>query len=408
MKWVLLLTEIILFLIGMIRMRRDRDIFNPFLLFSVPLLVSLIVNLLYYDPRYGIEEGTYFVYFISVVAFSIGLFVGVKTNVTVKIRSIKSVSKPIYIFIWLFTIISSVFAVYQIIKGFHSGIYGTELSYLINNVRYYTQYVDEGNFFSIYGQVTADVLMLLLMYRYFVLREQTEKKKMLLAILFYALFTATVFNRTAMLYCVCAIAFFYSQQGREYIKKQKKIALVVAILFVLAILVFNYIAINTNKGTIGSSADPWLVFYFGSEFYWLQKFALSVGFHTYGTASLGIIGRLFYKLGLLPVENVAKYSELLRASGNPVSSFVAAPYLDFGYLGVFILLLCGFIYGFIYRNHRKKGDVWTLFYATCVYPLVVAFYSFQFGLSSQVYVFVILIMMGRKRLMSNNKNEEFM
>ena len=324
MKYILLITEMVLLIFGIRRARKDRDLFNPYFIFSCPLLISLLINLLYYDNKYEIKSSTYFIYFISVVALSLGFAIGSNLNVVLSVRKGNECKQTVYKALWYFAFISVFFAIGQIIAGARFGIYGNNY---INNIRYYSQYVQEGNFFATYGKVAADTLMIYLMYRYYICgdRSRRTKKAMIFAIILYIVYVLEVFNRTELMYFLCLFGFFFTKKNREVSKKRKKQTVYIIIAALLMVIAFNYIAVQTNKESIGVNNDPWLIFYFGSEFYWLQRFALSVNFHTYGAFSLSIFSRLLRLIGVFNTENLSYYSSLLRSYGNPVSSFCVCP-----------------------------------------------------------------------------------
>lgn len=147
----------------------------------------------------------------------------------------------------------------------------------------------------------------------------------------------------------------------------------------------------TGKGLIGEYNDFWIVYYFGSELHWLETLAIDNDFKTYGQLSLGILGRFLSYCGLINIDGYDSYRQLALEFGSPTASFVIAPYLDFGLAGCLIVAIYGFFIGAIYRNNLFRHKMWTVFYATCAYQCIIAFYAFQFGLSSQIYVMLLLL-----------------
>lgn len=389
MEYALLVFAILVVNHGIAVAKKQDEWFNPVLLFSAPILVSLVVNLIYYNRQYDISDTTYFIYFLSVMAFVVGLESGKNISCKVNLISGDKAGKPSLLVLWGFTAISSVFAVIQIIKGYSSGTYGNNL---IDNVRYYTSYISGNNFFAKYGIVTADALMIYYLYRVFMAKENDSrtKQKLLCSILFYMLYTATQFNRTNILYFVSVIAFFYTKRDMGRKRSKKKTIIVLAVLSGIMLFAFNYIAVRTNKANLGLYGEGWWVYYFGSQFYWFEKFSLGSNIRTYGVSSLGVLGRLLYAFGIIPEEGLASYRQMKRLYGNPVSSFVSSPFDDFGMLGLFVIFFYGLAIGWIYKNHRKNKRIWSMYYATCVYQCIIAFYAFQFGMTSQIYVFLLL------------------
>ena len=389
--------DAMLLLYGVIHWKKHNELFNPWILIPGPILISLVINIIYYDQKYRISSDTYLVYFLSLFVLSIGLWIGFSFRRTIKINEGTYIPHNTRSILWALVLFTSIFALIQIYRGYSSGTYGYGLAYLMNNIRYYTGYIQGNNFFSKYGIVLVDVLMLNYMYNYYLMGDQQSKKPMVLSMLFYLLFTATEFNRTNILYFVSTFGFFVLKKHKEYIRQNKKPILTSIFLFVGLLIVFNVIAQKTGKGLIGADQDPWLVYYFGSEIHWLELFAIKSGIRTNGVLSLGVFGRLLKYIGIISDAAYDQYREMALVYGSPTSSFVSAPYLDFGIAGIIVLFVYGVIIGHIYHNHLYRKNMWSIFYSTCVYQCIIAFYAFQFGLSSQIYVMVILLMICRDK-----------
>lgn len=395
MKYILLVSVVFLVGLGIIQAKKEREIFNPILLFSAPILISIIVNLVFYDQRYAIDYYTYFVYFASMMALSLGLFIGRYTKFQIRMPNNDVANINTAKLFWVIMIFASIFAIIQIYKGYTSDIYGTGIKYLFNNVRYYTSYISGNNFLSKYGIVFADVLMIYYLYTYCILGEQDKKNKksMIFAIFFYCLFTATQFNRTNLLYLCLIFAFFIVKKKRKKFALFKKQTKIIVLILIVAFLLMNFIGQKTGKGQMGEFNEPWWVYYFGSEFYWLQKLVINSGIRTNGYASLGAFGRFLGAVGVISESGYSDFRNIAIQYGNPVCSFVGGSYLDFGIAGLVVIIIYGFLIGYMYRQHLNRGKIWTMFYSTCVYQCVISFYGFQLGLSSQLYAMILLFIL---------------
>lgn len=401
-KYILLFFLIILVLYGLKKALKRKEIFNPILLFSLPILISLCINLAVYDQKYSISSETYILYFWSVFVFAIGLLFGTRNRsrhkLYIKSRVIRSKGSKFIKMMWVLMVFCSIFALIQIYKGYTSGIYGTGLSNFINNIRYYTGYVSGNNFFAKYGIVFSDFLILYYLYLRYIERVKTRKNLLcvFLCILFYLIFTATEFNKTNFLYLFCVILFFYVLGNMRHLRKVIVIGFIMLLFFVI---ILNSVSQLTGKGII--EGEHWAYFYFGSEFRWLDVFAIKNNFNTSGYMSLGIIGRFLTSINVISLDGYNAYREVALQYNSPVSSFVLGPYLDFGYFGMFVLFGYGLLIGWIYSQHKKIGKFWTILYSTCIYQLVISFFAFQFGMSNQVYVavlFLCFMLFSKKRI----------
>lgn len=75
-----------------------------------------------------------------------------------------------------------------------------------------------------------------------------------------------------------------------------------------------------------------------------------------------------------------------------VYSYLKAPYLQFGTFGVFIILMIvGFLSNFAYNKYKTGSKYWVIFYAAYTYALVLAFFDWQFGITTYLYLVIFLL-----------------
>lgn len=395
MKLLLLFAVICILMYGIYIYYRDRELLNPVLVFICPICISLTINLLYYDPLYKISTGTYAIYFISVISFILGLSIGRRT----RIFKIEDVNRPLYLrynvklynLYWFISLLGVFFAIRQIIAGQSYGMYEDNL---IDNTRYYTQYVHSNNFFAEYGYVFADTLLLISSYKIFILNntEKRDKQQLFMIFIMNIIYMATSFSRTTILNIFSVFLFFFISKSLKNIDKKKKKKLIVKTGIIIAFILWScdFIANKTSKA-IGKTGESWWLFYFGSQFYIFDKDVLNINARMYGRASLGIIGRIMAKLNLFPTEGALIVGERFKQNGHAVASFIMGPYIDFGILGsIIIMILYGIIIGYIYKRCIKTRGIWIIYYATCVPQCLLAFYAFTFGKSNQVYDIILI------------------
>lgn len=399
MKYILLITIIIILIYSIFMAKKNKDLFNPALVFILPIFLSLLINFVYYDKKFQISDGTYGIYWVSVVCFVLGLILGRRLKIFKNESKVQSIeiwyNKTIYKLYWGLAVVGVFFAIKQIIKGQQYGVYGKNL---IDNVRHYTQYVQGPTILGKYGIVFADVVMLWLLYRVCILRDSRRKTHILLAviIIIYNVYMATVFSRTNILYEFIVILFFLAQKYIHHSKTSKnsmKWLIIAGIVIIIMLGVFDFIAQRTNK-IIGRSGESWWIFYFGSQFYVFDQNILHFEGRLFGWRSLGIVGRILYKFGLMPMQNIQYYQSVMAGTGNAVTSFVSAPYLDFGIVGsIIVMIFYGITIGYMHKRYLNTGGIWTIVYATCVFQCVLAFYAFVFGGSNQVYDLILLFLL---------------
>lgn len=74
-----------------------------------------------------------------------------------------------------------------------------------------------------------------------------------------------------------------------------------------------------------------------------------------------------------------------------VFSYIQAPYMDFGVMGVILITyIFGLIWGMVYNCIRFSAFA-VLMYASMIYPAIVVFYAWQFSLTTYIYLFIVYL-----------------
>lgn len=81
----------------------------------------------------------------------------------------------------------------------------------------------------------------------------------------------------------------------------------------------------------------------------------------------------------------------IEAGEFNVFSYIQAPYMDFGVMGVVLITyLFGLIWGAVFNCIRFSAFA-VLMYASMIYPAIVVFYAWQFSLTTYIYLFVVYL-----------------
>ncbi len=164
--------------------------------------------------------------------------------------------------------------------------------------------------------------------------------------------------------------------------------------FLVVFFAFSAVALVTNKLGGESILDKefYLYKYLGYPIVAFDINVMAFPRISKGYYSLGPIGKV---LGIFGVYHVSEFSSLGVAGPTQfnVYSYLAAPYKDFGIIGIIVIsLFLGFISGMFYWfSIRKKGE-WTVFYSVYIYGILMAFYSYQFAMTYYFYIAAILIL----------------
>lgn len=384
---------------GLYIYRISKDIFNPISMFIWPITVGYIVFLsLYYSKE--IQSMTLIIYLLGILSFLLGFLFHRFLQRYPFSYNTKIAEQIIWTGNTSFTVLKiiaalGVFAtIAYVVRVAYAGPFGSNI---IRNLRYMGNYENTRSFISKYGLVAAKVVLYIIFYQVFV--NGVKKNKKWLPFLFIGVIfglLATV-ARTELIDDVIALYYIYSLKNRvrhknlsltERLKeKWKALLLVIAIIFL-----FVYIAIATEK--IGNrnflNSDFFFYRYAGQELKNFDSYILGNSFQTKGYYSLGVLGRVLAVLHLGP--NNELFMEIASKYRGPVCSFISAPYADFGIVGVVITMFVqGLFHSYIYMKSLRQGGYWAIFYTTCIFSNVMAFYAFQYMMSSQVYVLLMLV-----------------
>lgn len=396
MKLILMLLVCLCVLYGCCIYTITKDLCNPVLAFSMPILISYLVNLLYFDGHgYDISFSTYVIYFIGVFGFVFGCSIVYRPKKTINSRKIcltrLRVNKKLLLFFKTISIAGTIASIQFIFKGATSGVFGTNV---IRNIRYYSLYISENSILGKYSIIFIEVLFCVYAYRMFVLKENTKEVKAWFGILLveYVIAIATTMARTVILQFAIELICIYLWGNKTDKSKRKRIYLCIIIAGIIALCMMQLLAITTEKATfideMSGSETSWLIPYFGKEFYIFDKYIYGNDFVTNGINSLGLIGRILQRL------NVIGFKHSIDIPGGQVGSFITGPYTDFGVVGVLLMTtIYGALFGFIYKKASDLSGWWVILYSACLYSCVISFYAFQFMMSSHVYILVLIILL---------------
>ena len=393
MKYLLLFTAYCMAMYGWYVYTKSKDLLNPVLAFSAPVFVSVVINLIFFDGRnYEITAGTYAVYLLGIVSFVSGCTMAYQPS---RVKRTYAASELNYnpVLFSLYQLIASagtVATVFYMVRAASSGYFGSNV---IRNIRYYSLYVQQNSLLGKYSVVFIEVLFCVYAYKRFVLREKSRKTKIWFFVITaeYVLAIAATMARTVLLQFVLEFAcfFFYGLQMNDAKKRKKRLRPKMIVLGMAALAVMQFLAERTQKTSFADeiTGQPvhWLITYFGKQFYNFDAYISSHAWVTRGIHSFGFFGRLFQRLGLLLPKHP------IDIPGGQVASFIAGPYTDFGIAGVvMVTAIYGCIIGYIYKRAIARCGWWMVFYAICVYSCMIAFYAFQFMMSSHLYAAVLI------------------
>lgn len=405
-----LLIIIGVFFYGLYISRKTRDYLNPIMSFAGPILVGFLFFIVYY--RDDCSENTVLMYLCGIVFFVMGFvlhrtFSQYSLEYTImddnKPKSIVDVSPLFKNLFKIITLLSVLLTLRYIYSIAFQGPFGSNV---IRNIRYMSNYVTEKGFITEYSMVVAKVFLCILLYQLFVQNYEGNKTWILITTAAAIVGIASTIARTQILSLAISWYYLYSLKKITNNKDTVKITwqtvkekwyIVIAIAVIM--YVFYYFAAQTSKlGSGGiTSKEFFLNRYFGQELVHFEENAKGYGGSGNGYYSLGWVTKILSAIGLVKSPGILE-SIILRTHGA-VCSFMRTPYIDFGWVGICIIMfIMGFANSFIYKRVLKRMGYWCLFYTTCIYSNIMAFFDYQYMMSGQMYFLVVLIFAGGLKL----------
>lgn len=402
MEIVLLIIIISIGIFSVLDYIKYKDLFNPLLVFISPIIFGYIVFMTLYWSEF-ISYKTYIAYATGVLSYATGYYLCERIY---KYNRFYTDSKELYInkyvyrvFIML-SIISIIASFAYLSTAIHSGPYGDNF---IRNLRYMSSYGGGANFISKYGSVVIKVLLSISLYRFFVNSKKTSSFIVVLLLLGVITNILTTIARTEVLEVFLIILYLYFY-GKQVNKNKTSYSLIKYFVFIL-ILFQIFIVIADLTGKSGSvsvlDSDFFIYRYFGEEILNFDRYILKNEFSSLGYHSFGFIGVILSKLGMGSNNDLFLYIEQYHLGA--VSSFIAAPYADFGLVGILLTMIPqGFFHSYVYKNSINRGGYWAVFYPTCIYSSILSFYAFQYFMSSHIYMAILILIVSHSTKFGKN------
>lgn len=396
----------LLLILGIVSIYLHNDLLNPLTCYLLPISTGYILYFKLYKEEYKVSEITLICFCFGAICFLAGyLFYSYFFKSKISIETRKNDGNKNILRVFGFIVLFGF--VINCAEFYRNGISGPFGNNFFRNVRWNSLYSGNENLIGTYSTVFLHVTACLLLQRENV-NKRWKQVVFVMLLLFSSLFTMA---RTALLqYSVSVIYVCYFIKGRRgveirsvNVKKLLSTSFKITILILIGFWVFSMIASVTGKLGANSvwSKDFYLYEYIG---YPIIAFDMNVSkfpFISKGYYSLGPIGKLF---GIFGLYNVSDFASLGNAASNQfnVYSYLAAPYKDFGLLGVLLVsFLLGMFSGLFYWYSIRKKSVWTVFYSIYVYGIIMAFYSYQFMMTYYFYVGALLLVYSRIKIKNN-------
>jgi oligosaccharide repeat unit polymerase len=218
-----------------------------------------------------------------------------------------------------------------------------------------------------------------------------SRMKIILMVSVWALSSLLTMARTELFLCLLSvmIAFAYSTRWSNLYNKLNCKPIIVSV----PLLIFGFYYIAKLTGKLGESLLYTFLKYLGYPLIAFNDFIIGQAGTTSGANTFYILKRLFDVLNINTIM-IDRSSIRIGSENFNVFSFIQGPYMDFGVLGIIIVMyVLGMVYRLLYM-YVRNGSTWgTTYYCFVSFPLFMSFYTFTFSYSLWIYFLFILLLL---------------
>lgn len=226
----------------------------------------------------------------------------------------------------------------------------------------------------------------------------TAKHKLLLG--FFLYYTMLLGSRAQFIYYFLALFYILLWQKRISAKKIfASITLILGLLYIMTLLR----GANRNNGTLTEILMIYTITAMPA-----LKLGVFANSKCFGYYTFRVIYVWINKLGFtLPINNILSEYTMTPLPTN-VYSYIKPYYLDFGYLGIFIVpLFLGFVQQYFYFRARRGSFVFLFLTSILMYPLLMQVFeeTYFLQLSNIIYSLILATMIAKLSIRLKRKEQ---
>ena len=383
-----------------------KEPFSPIVLFGVPITIQYIIYYYVYSDVYTLSNSTLFIYTLGLMFFIIGhLFYRLMIREKISDNDWNSLihGKSNYIVIYSCLIIGIVFLIMtqNYLNSF--GVGASNFSSDSLNIREnFINNLAKVPFYVIYGKYFLLFSISYIWYDFLTGKKNINKGLMfgLLLLLFYNAFS--VYSRTDLLISILPIFIIFIrikilntnlQKKIEMKKVRKQVIGLTLALFLLLILMNS--TREVENSTSFFSVNNQVMQYIGRPLIAFDQWVLQHPKSSNQLLTFEPLNKVLLSIGVFEGSNVA-----LSPKGQfNVFSYLRAPYMDFGFIGVpIIMFIVGIACHYFYLKFKSNSKSWIIFYSVFAYGIIMSFFDWQFFIITFVYLGVFIFFVDKIRL----------
>lgn len=382
----------LIFLISVIYSFRKKDMLNPLSLFVIPLFFQYLIYYIFYRKDHVVSAMTLSVYLLGLTSYVLGYFLFEEINKKRDIvKNITIEYKTNWKFVHFCLGVGVICLILTRLYLIQLNISDYDLGGRAANLREAFVYsLDTTPFYVTYGKYFLLFSVTIYFYEFLHRNQQINKLFMLFLIIILMINAFNVVSRTDLLITIMPLLVIWmdSNNRKKLINKVrvKSQILVVASILGISLLMNIMRSTNNNYGLFDKNSS--LIQYIGKPIIAFDQWILPHSNASKEILFLEPINKVLLKLELIDYDNI----KLASLGQFNVYTYLKVPYMEFGLLGVLVLmLLIGILVNYLYLKSKTGSRNWLIFYSFYSYAIVMSFFDWQFGITTYAYLILFLI-----------------
>ncbi|MBO0437909.1 O-antigen polymerase [Vagococcus fluvialis] len=382
------------FLISVVYSFKEKNIFNPLLLFVSTLFLQYSIYFFVYKSEYLISDKTIYIYICGLVFYLMGFILCdlIEQNKK-KYESLEKKYVTNWLFIYFCLILGIVFMFLS--RDFLQELNVTDFnlgSKSANLREAFVYSLDSIPFYVTYGKYFLLFSISFIFYEHLNGRKKFNRFFLLILGLLLLINSFAVMSRTDLLITILPFliiwissANFKDVKGKIKKKSKKSKYGIVSLVFFLLIMMNGMRVIDKSDSIF--SKDNVVMQYIGKPIIAFDQWILQHSAESNELLFFEPLNKVLLKLKIIEPDNF----NLAKLGQFNVYSYLKVPYLEFGTFGViFIMFFVGVFCAFLYNKYKTGKRNWVIFYSFYSYACVMSFFDWQFGITTYTYLVVFL------------------
>ncbi|MEB5967663.1 oligosaccharide repeat unit polymerase [Enterococcus gallinarum] len=372
----------------------------------MPIIFQFLIYYFIYSNIYKISNFTLILYSIGLGSFVCGYFflsIFIKKGVYIKknesVRNVNSNYTIVYLFLFIGLICLVLTQVYLRKLGVGVSNFSTESLNIretfVNNLSNVPFYVTYGKYFLLFS--------ISYFWYDFLTGKKIVSKGTMAVLLFLLFFNAfSVYSRTDLLISILPIfiIFFRIKIKNRVVLEENEKSKIRRQVLVLSIILFSLMFVMNSSRKVEDtsaffSANNQIMQYIGRPLIAFDQWVVPYSNSSNQLLVFEPLNKVLLALGIFKPLNI----NLAPKGQFNVYSYLRAPYMDFGVIGIAVIMfVVGIICHYFYLKYKTNNKSWIIFYSIFSYGMIMSFFDWQFFIITFIYLFIYIVLVDKIKI----------